>query len=813
MTGGTAIRQTGRAEEVERADIGSVRKRDGRIVAFDQSKIADAIFKAAQAVGGHDRMRAEELAKVVRLYVQSKHGADTTPDIEEIQDAVEKVLIENGHARTAKAYILYRDDRANLREMLKVIKPARGRSSSTDLALMVASAQTDRILPWDKSKIAAALVREADVPEGVARVIASSVEAKIFASGLRQVSTGLVRELVDNELLARGHTTKLARQQVLGMPTYDLDQLIFSKSNENSNITANNPEAINLAIAENTIKQYMLQRVFSSQAANAHLSGMIHIHDLGYPRVYCSSHSLEYIKKYGLSLSNLDTSSAPAKHARTLTGHLNTFLASLQAYYAGALGVGYVNIFYAPYLEGMDDEQLHQEAQYLIFSGSQNAFSRGGQTLFLDFNVHLGVPSYLRDVPAIGPGGKYTGLTYADYEGTAQRFAKAMLDVWGEGDSYGHVFAFPKCDLHVNQDSFDDPAQLELLEHACRIAGRNGSPYFVFDRDEVTLAACCRLRTQIRDNYMVKHPESMRFCGFQNVTVNLPQAAYRAGVRNTEGVLDEIDRAMDIAMQAHLDKKEFIGKLMSSPEMPLWQIGKTALDGRAYVDLEKATYIIGIIGLNECVQHLIGKELHDPEAYKLGLRIVSFMNLKVRKLSRQHGVHVALEESPAESATRRLAKIDLATYPEAKEVVKGDVEVDTYYYTNSVHFKPDAPISLVRRVQLQAKFHPLIESGAIIHAFVGEQQPPPGSIMSFVRKCWERTQAAQVTISPEFTICNVCHRSNRGLSASCPDCGSEDVYGITRIVGYFSRMTNWNSSKLGELDDRRRGDYAVFETT
>ena len=159
-----------------------------------------------------------------------------------------------------------------------------------------------------------------------------------------------------------------------------------------------------MAVAENTIKQYMLQRVFSLEVAGAHLTGMIHIHDLGYPRVYCSSHSLEYIKKYGLELGNLDTTSAPAVHARTLTGHLNTFLASLQAYYAGALGVGYINIFYAPYVVGMTDEEMRQEAQYLIFSGSQNAFSRGGQTLFLDFNIHLGIPGYLKTIPAIGPG-------------------------------------------------------------------------------------------------------------------------------------------------------------------------------------------------------------------------------------------------------------------------------------------------------------------------------------------------------------------------------------------------------------------------
>ena len=113
-----------------------------------------------------------------------------------------------------------------------------------------------------------------------------------------QISTSLIRELVDNELFQRNYKTKLARQIVIGMPSYDLDQLVKTKSNENSNIAANNPEAINLTIAENILKQYALKRIFSKPVADAHLRGIIHLHDLGYPtRVYCSSHSLEYRSK------------------------------------------------------------------------------------------------------------------------------------------------------------------------------------------------------------------------------------------------------------------------------------------------------------------------------------------------------------------------------------------------------------------------------------------------------------------------------------------------------------------------------------
>jgi ribonucleoside-triphosphate reductase len=787
-----------------------VRKRDARLVKFDKSKIAGAIFKAARAVGGEDRLLAEELASAVTLFLRKKFKAKL-PGIEEIQDVVEKVLIETGHAKTAKAYILYRERRTEIRQMLRVRKEVASQTSSTDLSLLVTPATRDEILSWERERISQALVKEASLSEPVASSIAKAVEEKIFSSGLEQISTSLIRELADNELFTRGYKQKLSRQKLLGIPTYDLDQLIHSKSNENSNITANNPEAINLSIAENTLKQYSLQKIFSPPVSQAHLLGIIHIHDLGYPtRVYCSSHSLEYLKKYGLELQNLDTSSKPASHARTLTGHLNTFLASLQAYYAGALGVGYINIFYAPYLEEMSYAQMKQEAQYLIFSGSQNAFSRGGQTLFIDSNVHTGIPGYLKNIPAIGPKGKYTGKTYGDYEKTARQFARALLEVWGEGDKYGHVFAFPKCDLHINEETFRDPKQYELLEYAAEIASKNGSPYFVFDRDEVTLSACCRLRTQIRDNYMIKHPESMRFCGFQNVTINLPQAAYRAGRGNVDIFYKEVGRAMDLAMRAHLEKKKFISEIMNEPGCPLWQIGKKAQDGRPYVDLKKATYIIGIIGLNECLQHLSGKELHqDEETFKLGLRIISYMHFRAKEYEKKYKLRIALEESPAESATRRLAKVDMREFPEAMNVVKGDIDNDEYYYTNSIHFRANAPLSLVERIEKQSKFHTMIESGAILHAFVGEERPSPKSILNLVQKTWKKTQAAQLTISPEFTICEDCHKTSRGIQDKCDYCQSLNVYGVTRVVGYFSRVSNWNKSKLGELKDRQQGNYKI----
>ncbi|MBN2713724.1 MAG: anaerobic ribonucleoside-triphosphate reductase [Planctomycetes bacterium] len=791
--------------------IRAIRKRDGRVMGFEKSKIADAIFMAAKSVGGEDRKLADELSETVVMFLSKNYDPFNIPGIEDVQDMVEKVLIESGHAKTAKAYILYRERRSKLRDEMMVRKDALGESNSTDIHLLVDPGSQAEYFEWDRTRIAIALMKEASLEEDEAIDIAKTVEQRIFKAGMTRISTPLIRELVDNELFERGHQNSLSKQAVLGMPKYDIEQLILSKSNENSNISANNPEAINLAIAETTLKQYALQEVFTEEVADAHRNGLVHLHDLGYPtRVYCSSHSIEYIKKFGLHLENLDTSSAPAKHARTLTGHLNTFLASMQAYYAGALGVAYINIMYAPYVEGMSDAEMKQEAQHLIFSSSQNAFSRGGQTLFLDFNIHTGIPQYLKNVPAIGPGGKYLDRTYGDFSETASRFTKAMLDVWNDGDQYGHIFAFPKCDFHINHETFTDPMQYEIFQYACEIAAKNGTPYFIFDRDEVTLSACCRLRTTIDDTYMIRHPESMRFCGFQNVTINLPQCAYRAGKGNYDKVFAEIEKALDICIKAHFQKKEFCKVLMSGPSMPLWQVGKVAADGRPYIDLDAATYIVGIIGLNECLQHLTGKELHDDEeSLRMGLKLVSHLYFAVKEAGKKHGLKITIEESPAESAARRMAKIDMKRFPEAVNYVRGDIDKDEIYYTNSIHLRPDADVDIVTRIEKQAKFHSLIESGAIIHAFVGESRPSAGAIASLVRKTFENTIAAQLTVSPEFTICKCCNRMTAGIAITCSHCGADNKGGIFREDKSSVKTGSWSKESILEFERLKQAQATV----
>ena len=959
-------------------------KRTGGVVRFDKARITDAIMKAASSLGGTDGIRAEELSDTVSGILVEKFG-NTPPKIEDIQNTVEKVLIEAGHAATAKAYILYRNERDSLRKKTKVRRTVKKKTNTTDAHLLVESDTHSEYAEWDKSAIRDTLVKETDISAKEAREIAAIVEKRVLQSGVSKIGTSLIRELINNELFERGKRLALSNQSSYGISKTDLENLIFSKSQENSNITANNPEAINFSLAETVLKKYALDHVFSRDVAEAHKTGAVHIHDLGHPTRYysyadnsvvsiflfdnnipttrkvcmsdlwrdtkadvisvdgmeiklvegllvgdihgvtkiakvmrhkntqkmlevvvgsasvtvtadhpfivfpnsncleseattvptqnllvgqyaaisihkdvdqknndgmsstalkfqhvpcgysasqvvsvkeveyrneyvydittesstficndiyvhnCSGHSIEYIKKYGLKLGNLDTSSAPAKYARVLTGHINTFLASIQAYYAGALGLGAVNVLYAPYLEGLSDTEIYQEAQNLIFSCAQNAFSKGGQVAFSDHNVHFGVPPHLKNVKAIGPGGIYTGKTYADYEDLSNKFLRCMLQVWDEGDMYGHMMAFPKADIHINEDTFSNPEHNKLFKYACEIASRNGLPYFVFDRDGVSISMCCRLKSKVPQD-VLDRPEMQNFCGFQNVTINLPQCAYKAGKGNFKELLSEIDKAIDICIQAHLQKKNYVAQLMTAPNLPLWEMGKPSCNGVPYVDLNKATYIVGLIGLNECMQYMVGKELHEGDSVvRKGLNVVSHMYYALKEYGNKYGLNFTLEESPAESASRRFSRVDLKNFPESADYIRGNIKNDDTHYTNSIHLRADAPVDLITRIKTQAKFHNLIESGAIIHAFVGENRPSAKSIEKLVELTWRKTNAAQITISPEFTICKKCHKMIPGMQVRCGSCGAENISSVKRVAN--NKNGTWNLDRIKQLKE------------
>jgi len=793
------------AEIPEEVIFHSVKKRDGAIVPFDKSKIAHAIYLAAKAVGGENRKLARKLADEVVLFLYTMKGAKM-PEVEEIQDVVEKVLIENGHARTAKAYILYRKQREILRKK-RLLQKEPDEREATDYALFVRTSDDD-FVSWNRRRIIDALQNETGLAMDLAEKIAEETEETILNSNVHLISSSLIREIVNVKLIEHGLENSRLRHTRLGVPLFDAERIILYANRENANIP-HNPEATNMTIAETVKKQYMLSEVFDRDVADAHIRGDIHLHDLGFgDRPYCSGQSLEYVKKYGLNLPNALSIAKPAKHADTLLAHMVKFSAALQGHFAGAIGWDAVNIFFAPFLTGMNDREIHQLAQMLIFEYSQQSVARGGQAIFSDLNLYWEIPKHFRNVEAIGPGGEYTGKKYNDYADVAQQFAWALFDVYMHGDGIGRPFFFPKPLVHITEDFFKTPGWEDFLNHIADVSSQRGNTYYVFDRGETAkISECCRLSFKLEESDLADAhtPWKMRYTALQNVTLNLPRAAYAAH-HDDDTLFKKLDELLEYAAKAHVQKKHFIEKIIAlKNEGPLALLTMNR-DGEPYLRLYRATYLIGLLGLNELVQYHIGHEMHESEAaLRFGLRVLAYLYLRIKELSRIYDLRLVMEQTPAESAAHRLARLDLEHFPdESMDVVKGNIENNSTYYTNSTYLNIGVPIDPIERVKYEGKFHDLIEAGALTHVWLGESQPPKESIANFVIKTFRNSRNAQIAFSPEFTSCDNCFKTSRGLRTRCPHCHSEMVDHITRVTGYFTKVSGWNKGKKAELRDRYR---------
>jgi len=676
---------------------------------------------------------------------------------------------------------------------------------TTDMALFVRTSDEDMAF-WNRQRIVDALVRETSLDPTIAEEISKEVQDQIIASKISLITAPLIRELVNARLIAKGLEKARKMHTRLGVPLYDVDQFILHPNKENANVP-HGPEATNLTLAENIKKEYALLTVFSQPIGDAHMRGDIHLHDLGFiDRPYCSGQSLEYIKKFGLNLPNALSIAKPAKHPEVLLAHMVKFAAALQSNFAGAIGWDAVNIFFAPYLVDLSDREIKQLAQMLIFEFSQQAVARGGQAIFSDINLYWEVPKHFETVPAIGPGGTYTGKNYEDYTKEAQKFVWALFEVYKEGDGTGRPFFFPKPLVHITEKFFKTEGHEEFLNLICDVAAEKGNTYFVFDRGSTAkISECCRLSFKLDDNDLndAKEPWKMRYSALQNVTLNLPRLGYET--KGDDAILfEKISNLMELAIQAHIEKKEFIEQLLAQGERSPLSLLTMNKDGAPYLRMHRVTYLIGMLGLNELVHIHTGEELHESNrAFKFGLKIISHMDLLTKQLSKKYNMRFVLEQTPAESTAYRFARLDLKYHsPEAENYVKGDIARGEAYYTNSTYFAVSSKMSPIDRVVKEGLFHPRIEAGSLTHIWLGETKPSKESLANFVIKTFRESLNDQIAFSPEFTNCLGCGKTSRGLKDDCTYCGSDQVEGITRITGYFTKISSWNKGKRGELNDR-----------
>ncbi|MCI0526282.1 MAG: hypothetical protein L0Y56_02340, partial [Nitrospira sp.] len=377
------------------------------------------------------------------------------------------------------------------------------------------------LVQWDREQIAHVLIRETYIDPDTAAQISKEIEEQIIRSKIKVLTSALVRELVDAKLVELGLEKAHKMHTRLGVPLYDVDRMILHQYYEETNHAPLGPEATNLALAQSIKRNYALLNVFTQEVSDAHLSGEIHLQGLGsIDRLYCSGQSVEYVKKFGLKLPGETISAKPAKHATALLSQLVGFTEALRGHFFSSVEWDAVNVLFAPYLTELSDREIKQLAQTLAFEFSRQSIIHGGLTVPTDLNLYWDIPNYLKDIPAIGPGGTCIGKTYSDYANESRRFLLAILEVLLEGDGTGRTFPLPIPILHLTEELFQAPNYLEFLEISCKLAVQRKNVRFVFDRKK-----SWRIYMGCKVSSLGSHPWKQKCFVIQNVTLNLPRVA------------------------------------------------------------------------------------------------------------------------------------------------------------------------------------------------------------------------------------------------------------------------------------------------
>lgn len=690
----------------------SIEKRDGSRESFVSDRIAKAIEQAGTATGEFGREEADLLAR--RVLVIAAATLRDTPTVEAIQDLVEEVLIASPYRKSARAYIIYREQHRILRE------------------------------------------------------ITSASRAK----------------LVDSYL----------------------DKSDWQVS-ENANM-AFSLQGLNNHISSDVTRKYWLERLYSPEIREAHESGDLHIHDLNLLAVYCVGWDLADLLRQGFRGAAGKAESAPARHFRTGLGQMANFFYTLQGEAAGAQAFSSVDTLLAPFIahDGLSYEDVKQALQEWVFN--LNVATRVGfQTPFTNITLDLNVPERLLDERVV-LGGELLEETYGMFQREMDLFNKAFLEVMIEGDAKGRVFTFPIPTYNITADfDYDDPR----LDPLWTATARYGIPYFAnFVNSEMSpddaRSMCCRLRLDTRN---LQHRGGGLFGAnpltgsIGVVTLNLPRIGHLAG--DIRDFFIRLDRLMDIACESLVNKRKVLERFTESNLYPYARHYLSEIKERYGSYWHNHFSTIGLLGLDEAAQNLLGEGLLGRKGRDFGLLVLDHMRERLMQYQEENSTPFNLEATPAEGASYRLSMLDSKSYPEMVCHKKDSGEESAYSNSSQPPYDAvDDPFALLDH---QDEFQTRYTGGTVLHFWLGERIDDPQTVKNFVRAVCSNYHLPYFTLTPTFSICPE-HGYIPGEQPACPQCsGPTEIY--SRVVGYLRPVQQWNDGKRREFRNRALFDGRI----
>lgn len=731
--------------------ITKIIKRDGREVAFNIDKISNAIYKSAKSVGGHDYETAELLAQKVCDYLDSTLNT-SSPTVEQVQDAVEKILIEEGHAATAKSYILYRAERNQKREMNSEIMKTYeqltfSEAKESDVKRENANVNADTAM--------GTMLKYGS--EGAKKFYQMFVLDKRHAEAhkngdihihdldfLTLTTTCCQIDLI--KLFDGGFSTgegHLREPQSIG--SYAALAAIAIQSNQNDQHGGQSIPNFEYAMALGVKKTY--EKTYYKNLEKA-LELLVDMQDAG---EYVEEIKNKIYSSLKLKPSLENTNNYLEKEAEILSDKFSEKL------------IHKIQDFCVKYTEKEVRKATYQAMEGFVHNLNTMHSRAGAQVPFSSINYGLDTT----------PEGRMVMIE--------------LLKATDAGLGNGETPIFPIQILKIKDGINYNPGEpnYDIFKLACKVSAKRLFPNFSFIdapfnlqyykkgdyRTEIAYMGC---RTRVAANVYDRSREIVTGRGNLSFTsINLPRLGILAE-KNIDKFFELLDEKLDLVIEQlmfryRIQAKKKVKNFPFLMGQGVWlDSEKLSPEDEVGEVLKHGTLTVGFIGLAETLVALIGKHHGESEeARELGLRIIRHMRKRCDEEAEKTGFNYSLIATPAEGLSGRFVKMD------AKRFGKIPGVTDREYYTNSFHVPVYYHINAFDKIKIEAPYHELTNGGHI--SYVELDGDPTKNLEAFeqVVRCMKENNIGYGSVNHPVDRDPICGYT--GIIADvCPKCGRHE---------------------------------------
>ena len=777
--------------------IDKVKKRDGRLIPFNPEKITRAIFLAASEVANKEGITADyqiasELTEEVRKLLNRKF-AGKIPSVEDIQDAVIKVLIETGHAKTSETYILYRAERSRIRN-------SRSRLMKTieDITFLDAN--------------------ESDIKRENANINGNTAMGTML-----QYGSAVSKEFCKDFIIKNEH----------------------SMAHDNGEIHIHDMDFLNMGTL--TCCQIDLKKVFSGGFSTGHgflrepqdIMSYAALAAIAIQSNQNDQHGGQSIPNFDYALSEGVKKTFKKLYAENFYKALYMVLGNAFERKAIIDSILKITDETGSAKISVSDEEKNIEAQKIskVYSidfeqvRKLQAFVYD-ETLFeTDRKTYQAMEAFIHNLNTMhsraGAQVPFSSVNFGtDISEEGRMISKNLMLSQEKGLGNGETPIFPilifKVKEGINLNKEDK--NYDLFRLAMRVSSKRLFPNFSFldapfnikyyqpdkPETEVVYMGC---RTRVMGN-VCGEEQAMGRGNLSFTTLNLPRLGIKYGIKTSdrnkadlEGFFAELDEKINLIGEQLLERFEIQAskKVKNFPFLMgqgIWKGSENlGWDDELRDIIKEGTLTMGFIGLAECLIALTGKHHGEDESSRaLGEKIIRHIRNKMDEMSEAHKLNYSLIATPAEGLSGRFTRIDRKLFGEIEGVTDKD------YYTNSFHVPVYYKLSAYEKIQIEAPYHELTNAGHI--SYIELDGNPSSNLDAFetIIRAMKDAGIGYGSINHPLDRDPVCGY-NGVIGDTCPSCGREEgdvpFERIRRITGYLvGTLDRFNDAKKSEVNDR-----------